>query len=227
MPRTSTTHKKNSHNKVKILRDMNSTRPLLWAFECNGKEYVVKDYSFHRKWYRELIGKFLIYREAKALRRLRKTEGVPELVCWPTPYRIVTTRVNGITLEECGRNGRVEPEFFVRLKGLIDTLHSKGIAHCDLKRAANIMVTEAGKPYIIDFSAAIFDMEFPLFLKAIYSRFKKDDEAAITKYRMRFCPKEVTDLERSLYLKKGNFERLIRSARDKLRKLVKEMAEKG
>lgn len=227
MLHTSITPKKDKYGNVNILRDMNSTRPLLWTFEHNGIEYVVKDYSFHRKWYKELIGKFLIYREAKALKRLKGTEGVPDLVSWPSPYRIVTTRVKGFTLEEYGKNGRVKPEFFDRLKGLIDNLHSKGIVHCDLKRAANIMMTEDGKPFIVDFSSAIFEVEFPLFLKAIYSRFKKDDKAAIAKYKIRFCPKEVTDLERSLYLRRGNFERLIRSLRDRLREFVKEMAKEG
>ncbi len=208
---------------IRVLREANSTRPLVWSYEHNQREYVVKDYSFHRGWYRG-VGRFLIYREVKALKRLSPMEGVPNLVLWFSPYRLVTERISGITLEEAERGRKIDLNFFEDLKALIARLHQRGVAHCDLKRAANILVTEEGKPTILDFSSAIFQEEFPFLLKAIYARFQRDDLAAVVKFKGRLFPEEVSELERATFLKRGKLESLVRRVRDRIRDLIKVMA---
>lgn len=210
-----------------LLRKGNATRPLVWSLEWGKKRYVVKDYSFHKGWFRELIGRFLIYREVKALRRLQGIEGVPKFVCWLSPYRIVTEEIDGITLEEYEKKKNLGLDFFEALRDLLEKIHSRGVVHCDLKRAANILVTRHGMPAVLDFSSAIFETEFPLFLRPIYLRFREDDEAAIVKYKLRAHPEAVTAQEKVRYLKKGRLELLVRRVRDCFRVILKEMAARG
>ena len=60
-----------------VLRKPTSTRPTLWLVEKNGVRAVVKDYSTNRVWYKNTIGRFLLWRESKAYRRLKGLRGVP------------------------------------------------------------------------------------------------------------------------------------------------------
>jgi serine/threonine protein kinase len=45
--------------------------------------------------------------------------------------------------------------FFAALLELLQAVHRVGVAHADLKRKENIIVTPAGLPYLIDFGSAV------------------------------------------------------------------------
>ncbi|GAB4196913.1 MAG: hypothetical protein Tsb002_30600 [Wenzhouxiangellaceae bacterium] len=45
-------------------------------------------------------------------------------------------------------------QWFEQLRAAIEAMHQRGVAHGDLKRKANLLVTADGQPLIIDFGAA-------------------------------------------------------------------------
>lgn len=210
---------------IKILRPSSSTRPTIWLVEENGVKLVVKDFSRNRCLYKNLFGRLLIWREAKAYRRLRGLKGIPRCYGVLEGLALVTEFVEGKTLKQMEKEGNLSPLFFERLKELIDSFHMRGIAHCDLKRTPNILVSRGEQPYILDWAASIFASECKIFpLTKIYKRLLRDDDMALIKMKLRHIPQHVTKHEKAMYERRSPAERLIRSIRDKLREWLQRLA---
>jgi len=208
-----------------ILRKSTSTRPTLWVVEEDGVRAVVKDFSANGFLYRNFIGRFLIWRETKAYRRLKALKGVPECYLVMAGLAIVLEEIKGRSLEGLEKERRLPETFFDNLRALVERIHKRGLAHCDLKRAPNILVGDDGNPYIVDWSASIFRRELKVFpLNLIYQRFLVDDFNAITKVKLRHAPESVTLEEKRLFNHRSKGEKLVRAIRDKLREVLKRVA---
>jgi RIO-like serine/threonine protein kinase len=208
-----------------ILREPSSTRPTLWLVEENGARAVVKDYSSNRFWYRNTIGRFLLWRESKAYRRLNGLRGVPTCYRVIDGLALITEEIAGRNIEGLENEERLSEKFFDRLQELVKDVHRRGLAHCDLKRAPNILLGPDERPYIVDWSASISKREFRFFpLNRVYQRFLEDDQNAITKMRLRHCPESVTPDDERRYYHRSSTENIIRSIRDKLRTLLQRIA---
>lgn len=207
--------------KVELLREPSSTRPAVYVIEENGVKAVVKDFGDNGFFFRNLIGRFLVWREKKAYRRLRGVKGTPRLFRVVDGCALVLEYIPGKSLENTRLTGKLPPVFFEDLRALVGAFHAREICHCDLKRAANILVGHDGKPYVLDWSAAIMKTEFPVLpLTLIYRRFLVDDLNAVTKYQLRHCPETVTAEARERYLRRSGAEKAIRALRDRLRELL-------
>lgn len=208
-----------------ILRESTSTRPVVWRIEENGVKAIVKDFSHNSFWFRNIIGRFLIWRETKAYKRLEGVSGVPAFFGALERMALITEEVQGNDIGPVEVGEALDEQFFTDLKELIDRFHDRGIAHCDLKRAPNIILGNDGKPYIIDWAASISKSEFRFFpLNLIYERFLQDDLNAITKIKLKYRPEGVTDEEKLRYTERSMAERTIRSIRNGLRKWLKKIA---
>lgn len=208
-----------------VLREPTGSRPRIWVVEENGVRAVVKDFSAQRFLIRHTMGRFLVWREGKAYRRLRNIQGVPGLLRVIDGIALVIEQVPGRPVERLEREVKLPEGFFGALKDLVDRVHRRGIAHCDLKRAANIHLGLDGLPYLLDWGASISKTElrgFPLAL--IYRRLVQDDYQAITKLKLRHLPERVTPAERARYERRSLAERCIRAVRDRLRKLGQRLA---
>jgi RIO-like serine/threonine protein kinase len=210
----------------RVLRRPSSTRPALWLIEKGGVRAVVKDYSLNGFLYRHTVGRFLIWREGKAYRRLKGLEGVPDLYGVINGLALVMEEIPGSNMEGLENDRQLSEGFFRSLRVLVDRIHGRGLAHCDLKRAPNILMGRDGKPYIVDWSAAISEREFPIFpLNKIYQRFLQDDLNAIMKLRLKHCPAEtISSEEKRLYYRRGVGERLVRRLRDRAREWLQRIA---
>lgn len=208
-----------------VLRHSSSTRPMIWVVEENGVRAVVKDFSVNKFIYRNIAGRFLVWREEKACRRLKNVKGVPALYRVIDGLALVMEEIPGRSLENLEKEIQLDAEFFHALKRLVDKFHERGLAHCDLKRAPNFILGQDGHPYVIDWAASISESEFRLFpLNRIYRRFLLDDYLAIIKLKLRHIPEEVTPEEKSAYNKRGGMEIVVRSIRDRLRNLLQKIA---
>ncbi|RPI80049.1 MAG: hypothetical protein EHM45_00520 [Desulfobacteraceae bacterium] len=212
-------------NQSRILRKPSRTRPALWLIDLNGRQVVIKDYSVNRFLYRYLVGRFLIWRETKAYRRLRGLKGVPRFYGQMAGPALVMEAVPGESVENLEKVQKLPEEFFNTLRALVDAFHERGLAHCDLKRAPNILVGKYREPYIVDWSAAITFPEFRFFpFNLIYRRFLLDDLNAVTKLQLRHCPQSLSPAERKRYFQRSRTERLIRKIRDLSREFLQKIA---
>lgn len=213
-----------SETDCEILRRPSSTRPAILGVAEEGVKAVVKDFSRNGFLFRNTAGRFLIWRERKAFERLRGVRGVPVLHRVIDGLALVTERIPGTNAEDYGRERRLSREFFVALEDLVSEIHGRGIAHCDLKRAPNIIVGEDQQPYLIDWGASISRSEFSFWpLSRIHRRFEVDDHMAVIKLRLKHRPEEVTQAERDRYEHRSRPERVIRAVRDRLRKFLQRL----
>jgi len=211
--------------KVETLRKSSSTRPAVYLIEEEGVKAVVKDFSGNGFFYRNLIGRFLVWREEKAYRRLKGLKGTPLLHRVVEGCALVLEHIPGRNLENAEATEKLPPVFFENLRGLVEAFHRRGICHCDLKRAANILIGIDGRPWVLDWSAAILQTEFRVFpLNLIYRRFILDDLNAVTKYQLRHCPETVTREAKERYLRRSGAEKAVRALRDRLRELLQKLA---
>lgn len=209
----------------KVLREPSSTRPALYVIQKDDVIAVVKDFSPNGSLYRNTVGRFLVWRESKAYKRLTGLKGVPCCFRSIDGMALILEEIPGKNIEDLEKEEMLPKEFFEDLRRLVERIHERGLAHCDLKRAPNILLGYDGKPYIVDWSASIFKTEFRLFpLNLLYRRFLMDDFNAITKIQLRHCPENVTPEEKRHYDHRSRPEELIRSIRNKARALLQKIA---
>ena len=102
--------------RLHTLREPTSTRPALWVVEEDGHKAVVKDYSVNGILYRNAIGRFLVWREAKAYRRLRGLRGVPAFHRVINGLAVVLEQIPGRTVEGLEKERPLPKAFFDNLK---------------------------------------------------------------------------------------------------------------
>ena len=207
-----------------ILRQSSSTRPTIWIVEENGVQAVVKDYSTNGFLFRNTAGRFLVWRESKAYRKLKNLQGIPTLYRVIDGLALVIEQIPGKTLKKAKTEMETSDRYFDALKHLVDNLHKRGIAHCDLKMSPNILVGQDGLPYIVDWGASISKEEFRFFpLNHVYWRFVLDDKLAVVKAKLRYAPDAVSPEERDQYNYRSKGERLIRAIRDRVREIFQKI----
>lgn len=121
--------------------------------EYPGVEYlIVKDAmgpalirSF-RRW--------MIRREYAVYRRLAGVAGVPR--CFGLrDDRLLLEFIEGRPLRLSAEELPDRERFFDALLEILEAIHRSGVAHSDMKRKENILVTPDGMPRLIDFGAAV------------------------------------------------------------------------
>jgi len=204
-----------------MLRPASSTRPAIWRVEEKGMRAVVKDFSANRFFFRNTAGRFLIWREAKAYSRLKGVKGVPTLYRVINGIALVVEEIPGRSLENLEQEMTLPEGFFDDLRELVNRFHKEGLAHCDLKRAANTLLGEDGHPYVVDWAASIraAEFQFPL-LRRIYRRFLLDDQMAVIKFKLRHAPETVTHEEMACYTYRSFGEKFIGDIRNRLRDIL-------
>ncbi len=208
-----------------VLRKPSTTRPTIWVVEENGLRAVVKDYSTNKFVFRNTVGRFLVWREGKAYKKLKGLRGVPNIYRVIDGLALAIEQVPGRDLKKVTREMQIPDMFLGALKDLVNDMHRRGIAHCDLKKATNILMGKDGLPYIIDWGASISEKEFrfPPF-NLIYRRFVLDDQMAVIKLKLRYTPRAVTPAENKRYKSRDKAEKHIRIIRDRLRSILQKLA---
>ncbi|MGC9317385.1 MAG: RIO1 family regulatory kinase/ATPase [Armatimonadota bacterium] len=208
---------------VEVLRTAWRARPEVRRIRLGGQDAVVKDYGRGGNLFkRAVLGSFLAQREAAALRRAEGIANVPELLGMPRPWMVILTYIDarGVTEVE---EGELAAEFFDRLEGLITRLHERGIAHGDLEKLDNILVTADGEPVLVDFAAAIMAGANPL-AALVLPYIRDNDWRAVCKLKERVAPHLLTEEEREKLNARPTAERWFRGVRGYIRRPIKSLA---
>ena len=214
-----------SEKQIRVLRQPTNTRPIIRFVEDNGIQGIVKDYSVNGFIFRNVVGRFLLWRESWVYQRLKGIKGVPAFYRKIGGLALVVSKVHGKDLERLSEGEKPDPQFFQKLTRLIQKCHRHGVAHCDLKRSSNILIDDVGDPHIVDWAAAIIEKEFFLYpLTIIYKKFIDDDFKAVIKLKMRYCPEGITDEEKRNYPQGVLGERTIRAVRDTARRWLQRVS---
>ena len=200
---------------VLLARGNSFTQADIYELHYNENPVILKDF-FKRPWIiRASIGRFFVYREIKALKKLATISNVPAYLGMVDKYAFMMEKVKGSRLP---RKNTAPPsiEFLSSLQNLINKIHSNGVSHNDLRRT-NIFIGPNDKPYLIDFATVVFKSDSTgisgMVKNAIFSRCTQADRLKFLKLKHQYYSCLVTDEEqlmlntKPLYLRFAEFFR--------------------
>ena len=128
--------------------------PVVSLARLEEREIVIKDFASRSFLVRNLIGRWMIAREAKAYRALEGHPAVPRF------YGCVDALALALEYRPGRRMSRrsyaaLPAEFLGELEKAIREMHARGVAHLDLRHRTNVLADSAGHPVLIDFGSAI------------------------------------------------------------------------
>lgn len=166
-------------------------------------------------------------RESKNYRRLAGLPGIPDFGGRIDRYALAVELIAGRNADRFKR-GELPATFFTELRTIIQGVHDRGVVLGDLRNSKNIMVTEQGRPMLIDFSTGFSRGGWwnPL-QRWLYAIFERDDYLGVVKLKRRYAPELMTEEER-LALEEGlPFERTAHVLRDAFKHIVKRLVGSG
>lgn len=157
---------------------------------------VLKDFSA-KSWPTRQLGHYQVEREIRALRQLRGLPGIPEYYRRVGAHGLLMERMEGERITRwCERHPRQRAAMFDRLTRLVELMHRLGVAHLDLRKRDNILVTSDGRPNVIDFNASLCFRPGTGVTRLFFRFFRRIDTAAILKWKSRLAPELLTPSER-------------------------------
>ncbi len=202
-------------------RRSGGTRPDLYSFRFGNEILVVKDFAHSDFWFRILIGPILIRREFGALKNLIGIKGVPQLRGKVDRYAIVMEHIDGKNLSEV-ESGTLKNDFYDSFSKVVCDIHSRGVAHCDLRSRGNIIVGNDGHAYIIDFAACVYKGRgINPFTRLIFREFSRADRNAVLLNKKRLSEELLTDEEKKELEKPLPFEKPAKLIGENIRKLIR------
>ncbi len=234
---------------VGYYRTAGGTRPDLRVVDLKDKRIVVKDFIRSDPLFRLIVGPILIRREYGALRKLIGVEGIPQLVGKVDRYALAIENVDGISLAELDSQTQnafkkkkktsdlssqlpalqskakiLDEDFYVQLRETIDQMHSRGVAHCDLRSRGNVMLGNNGRPYLVDFAACVFrGRGINPFFKWLFHQFVLADRNAILRIKQRHSPELLTEDEKAELARPMPFERPAKFIGENVRMLTRRL----
>ncbi len=185
---------------VSVIRHGAWYKPDIKRVALGEDDAVLKDFS-DKRWPVRLLGRRQVDRELRALRRLDGITGVPK--CYGAVGRlgILMERIDGERVTRWCRRQTGAPgaapdpgatarvaAMFEGLSGMIAAIHARGVAHIDLRKRDNILVTAAGRPCIIDFNASFCFDPGGLRARLLFPLMRRIDDAAVLKWKARLAP---------------------------------------
>ncbi len=207
---------------VKVLRAGDGARPDVRLLDVGGKLLVVKDYAKGANLTKRALGRYLVERELAAYTRLRGLRGVPALHGYMDPYALVTQFCDAQPAPSVPAS-RLTPDFFARLLELVRRIHSRGVAHGDLRRLPNVLIDSYDYPVLVDFTAAVISGSSPLAALILPHMFE-NDLRGIYKLKLRHAPALLTADEEAFLKQRGLEEKLFRRVRDRVRGPLQRLA---
>lgn len=101
----------------------------------------------------------MIRREYQIYRRLDGVRGIPQCYGLKDDDKLLLEFIDGHSLRLSRDELPDRDAFFSALLDILLAAHRAGVAHADLKRKDNILVTPAGEPRLIDFGSAVVRKE--------------------------------------------------------------------
>ncbi len=150
-------------------------------------------FGLSMKW----AGALMRRREEKIYSRLDGIAGVPRWLgrIGPTGYAIQF--IDAVPLDHIQS---IPAGFFDRLMDLMKAIHSRGVGYCDANKRSNILVGQAGEPFLVDFQISLLRRDnwpwpWNRIIRAIVDYMVQRDIYHLLKHKRRLAPSELTGQE--------------------------------
>lgn len=146
------------------------------------------------------LARRLLAREARALRALAGTAGVPRLLS-VSANTLERDYIAGVPMQD-GKPRQIE--YFHAAAALLRTFHRVGVVHNDLAKEPNLLVTEDGKPAIIDFQLAWCARSRGRLFRVL----AREDIRHLLKHKRTYCADKLTGREKQILAQPAMISRI-------------------
>jgi hypothetical protein len=167
-----------------LLRDGRFANARVERVRLDGHDWIFKDFSSRAFLVRHTIGRLLLGREVRALRRLDGIDGIPSRAFRVDAFAMAARFVPGRTLARVD-DAQMSTAFLTALEALLQQVHARGLVHLDTRGGGNLLMRPDGTPGIIDFQAALSTRWMPAVLRR---GFEGMDLSGVYKKWLRFQP---------------------------------------
>ena len=157
----------------------------------DGVRFVMKDWSGRPLALRETWCRIAAAREMRVYETLRGMQGVPQMICRLGKLGFVMEWLDARPLPSRKMADLLGVEFFERLEAVVADMHSRGVAHGDLRRR-NILRGVDGNPRLIDFETAVHAKQVPGGGR-LFEAVSAIDRITVLKIRQRYFPNSLTE----------------------------------
>lgn len=207
---------------VETIRRGGGSRPDVLKVRYGDRQAILKDHNGCDAAFARVIGPVLARREARALDALRGLAGVPALLGRPDRRSVLMEYLLARPITRATHSDW--PAFFTALERLLDTMHDRGVAHCDLRSPDNTLVDESGKPVLVDFVASVRCAgAWNPIGRGIFHVFCRVDKKAVIKLKSIVAPELIAADERELLEHGPVIHRAFRGLGIGIRKLTRKL----
>jgi RIO-like serine/threonine protein kinase len=179
-------------------------KPDLNQVEVEGRSLMVKDVRKKYFLLRWTLGLWLIHKEWKIYSRLTGMKGIPQPVERIDRFAFAMEFIPGRSIL---RGDPLPSSFFSDLERVLGEVHGRGVVHLDLRHKGNILVSEKGEPFLIDFNSSFAFKEKGFLRRYLFPLLRWVDYGGLLKLKERISPSLMTP-EELTFLKR--FDRLRR-----------------
>lgn len=207
---------------VAVIRRGQGSRPDVLRVRLDDTDMLLKDQNGCDAAFARLLGPLLAWREARSLRRLAGVAGVPALLGRPDRRSLLMEYLPATPITRASHSDW--PAFFAALERLLDAMHERGVAHCDLRSPNNTLVSDAGEPVVVDFVASVHDGHWwnPAG-RWVFRRFCRVDRKAVIKLKSIVAPELVDDAERPMLEHRNPLHRAVRGVGVAVRNVTRKL----
>jgi serine/threonine protein kinase len=169
-------------------------KPDLNRVEIGGRILMVKDVrrkSFLSRW---TLGFWLIHKEWMIYSVLAGVKGASKPVERIDRFAFAMEFLPGKPIQ---RGEALPSSFFHELKEILTEIHSRGVVHMDLRHKGNILVSETGEPFLIDFNSSFYFKEKGFLRRFLFPLLRWVDYGGLLKLKQRVSPSLMTPEELS------------------------------
>jgi len=179
-------------------------KPELNRVTVGGHTFIVKDVKRKNLLSRWTLGVWLIQKEWKIYSRLAGIRGIPKAVKRIDRFAFAIEYISGRSIY---RGEMLPSSFFSDLERVLKEVHSRGVVHMDLRHKGNILVSENGEPFLIDFNGSFSFKEKGFLRRFLFPLLRRIDYGGFLKLKQRvssslMTPEELQFLERFNRLRK-------------------------
>jgi predicted Ser/Thr protein kinase len=180
-------------------------KPDLHRVEVEGRTLIVKDVRRKNLFFRWTLGLWLIHKEWKIYSQLKGVQGVPQAVGRIDRFAFAMEFVPGRSIQ---RGEKLQPSFFSHLEQVLREIHQRGVVHLDLRHKGNILISERGEPFLIDFNSSFSFKEKGPFRRFLFPILRWVDYGGLLKLKQRVSPSLMTPEELSFLRRFNRLRRL-------------------
>ena len=157
----------------------------------DGGSVIVKDFAPRARWIRPL-GRLQIRREVNAYRWLEGLPGIPAFIGRIDALALAIERIEGQRLAFAAPDRDSALRHISELRGILDSIHARGVAHNDLRGRENVLLRADGGLAVLDFAGSIRLRPGGIIHKLFFRWLTLADEAAFLKWKGMLAPGTYT-----------------------------------